>query len=152
MRASEKGFTLIEVLVVLGLSMALAFSALTFSIPMLRATRVEGFVEDMSSLIFLYQQRAAAGKFEKSYGVYFDTDSYAMFVGDSYATAEDSDLLTYPADISTVEILLDDGGNEIVFASKTFHPSTYGSVRITNGGKTFVLVVNKEGLIYEYKE
>ena len=152
MNTNERGFTLVEVLLVVSLTMAIGFAAITFSIPQLRASRVEGFVEDMASLVFLYQQRAASGKNGKSYGVYFDTDSYTMYVGDSYTTAESTEELFYPADMSGVQVNLDDAGREIVFPSQSFHPSTFGTVRVTNGSASYILVINREGLIYSYEE
>ena len=148
------GFTLMEIVVVLGIVLAVGLVALTYSIPQLQASQTDGIMNDMSSLMFVQQQNAYSGKNSKSYGMYFDSDaeSYILFVGSSFATAESSDEFTFPGDTEITLVSLNDSSNEIVFSPGELAGSTYGFVRVSNGLDTFILEVNSEGLIYTYKE
>lgn len=143
-----------EIVVVLGIVLGVGIVALTFSIPQLQASQTVGLLNDMSSLLFVQQQNAYSGKNSKSYGIYFDAtaESYTLFIGNSYATAESSDEFSFPADTDIVLVSLNDSSDEIVFSPGSLTPSTYGYVRVSNGIDSFILEVNSEGLIYTYKE
>ena len=147
-----KGFTLVEILVVLGLMLGFGVVALTYSIPQLQAGQTESMLDDMQSLIFLQQQNAYSGLNMKDYGVYFGTNSYTVFTGESYAERESGDMLMFPSDTTVVEIHFGDSGRELIFHQGSLTPSTSGYVRFSNGIDTFVLEINSEGLIYAYEE
>jgi type II secretory pathway pseudopilin PulG len=152
MKLNEKGFTLMEILVVLGIMMAVGIVALTFSVPQLQASQTEGLLDDIRSLTFLQQQNAYAGMNSKSYGIYFGSDSYTVFTGTSYAARESGDELTFPSDTSIEGVYFGDSSNELVFTPGELAPSTSGYVRFSNNIDTFILEINSEGLLYAYKE
>lgn len=152
MRRELKGFTLVEILVVLGLMLGFGVVALTFSIPQLQAGQTESLLDDIRSLTFLQQQNAYSGLNSKDYGIYFNTSSYTVFTGTSYAERESGDELTFPADTTITEINFGDASHELVFSQGSLKPSTSGFVRFSNEIDTFILEINSEGLLYVYKE
>jgi prepilin-type N-terminal cleavage/methylation domain-containing protein len=152
MRREIKGFTLVEMLVVLGLMLGFGIVALTFSVPQLQASQTESLLDDIRSLTFLQQQKAYSGLNSKAYGIYFDTNSYTVFTGTSYAGRESGDQLMFPADTTITEINFGDANQELVFSQGSLKPSTSGYVRFSNEIDTFILEINSEGLLYTYKE
>ena len=152
MSKSEKGFTLIEILLVLGIILAVGFVVVVISVSKVQSSQTESLLTDTASIMFLYQQNAYSGKNGKSYGIHFESDSYSLFIGDSYAAAESSDTVALPGDTTISTISLTGGGNDIVFASGSFKPSTDGFVRFSNGMGTYVLQINAQGLIDWYAE
>ena len=147
MKKQEQGFTLVEIIVVIGISFFALLFGLAISIPKLQSARLDGTMEDMTSVVFVSQQNAYAGRNSTSYGVYFNIDSYTLFTGDSYATATGMEDVTFPTGTSISQVSLNGGGREVVFIQGSVIPSTYGTVSVTNGRDTFQLEINAEGLI-----
>jgi len=142
-----RGFTLLEVLVVLGIFMSTVFFGIAVSIPKIQQNRTEAVLSDITSLMFLYQQNAYSGKNGKSYGIHFESDKYTMFTGETYAAAETFDTIMLPADTTISAISFNDLGSDVIFTEGDLHPSTSGYVRMTNGATAYILDINTEGFI-----
>jgi len=121
------GFTIFEIVVVLGILVALALVVLPISVKEVKSSQAKSIADQMTSYIFLQQQNAYTGKNNKSYGIAFNSDSYTVFVGNSLASAEDTLIVDYPAD-TTSNILLSNGATELVFLRGYIHPSQYGNI------------------------
>lgn len=151
MVSKNRGFTLLEILVVVALiSIVTAFS-MSISIPQLQSDKTESTLVDMESTIFLYQQNASSGKDGKSWGIKFTPNSYILFTGISYAGSDWSEAVSLPANVSISQINLSGGGDELVFLSGEFKPNVTGNIILYDGTNSFVIEINSEGLLHYYE-
>ncbi len=146
-----RGFTLLEMLVVMGIIGSVSLVAMPITINQIKQTNLQQTVRDMNSAIFLYQQNAYASKNSKSYGVYFESDKYTLYIGESFATAEVTEPTILQSDVSISQINLTGGGNEIKFTAGGFRPTASGTIVLSDAFNSFALDINSEGLISNYK-
>lgn len=99
---SRKGFTLVELLVVLSLISVLAVLAMPTYNNMRHNVALETERQEVVSALRIAQQRAIASYGFEPHGVHFNTDSFVIF-GDSWTSP--SYVITYdlPADIQFVQ-------------------------------------------------
>lgn len=140
-------FTLVEMLVFLGILLIISGFAVVLSLPQLAAIKGEGSVKELSSAIFTQQQSAFSGLSGKAYGIRFNTNSYDLFVGESWAARESSENFTITTGGEITAISLNNGSSEIVFATESFFPNTDGEIIVTEGSQQFAVLVNNQGLI-----
>jgi prepilin-type N-terminal cleavage/methylation domain-containing protein len=142
-----KGFTLIELIVVIAIAVLLGGLAL----PALRVAQknsdLESVAESLMSVLRLAQNRTLASEEASQYGVFFDMttspDQYTLFKGTTFATRDvaEDELHIFPQSVEISAATMP--GNEIVFTRVT------GSVANT-GVVTLRLVADpaKEGSVY----
>jgi prepilin-type N-terminal cleavage/methylation domain-containing protein len=117
--APRRGFTLIEIMLVMGILLILCVvSILGFNAMRDRAALRAA----ANSLIFALEEskgQAIAGVGGMAHGVHFDSDAYTQFDGDHYSAnsgGNDAHALDAGMELSTD---LDDGDESVVFARKT---------------------------------
>lgn len=142
-----KAFTLLEVLVVLGITMTLSIMVMPVAISQIQSKTVLNMAEDLSSSLFLYQQNAYSRKNNKSYGISFSTTRYTIFIGNTLASAENFESVDFPSSVTISQISLANSSNEIVYPAGSFKPSTTGTIRLTDGITIYQININSEGLI-----
>ncbi|MFQ5492692.1 MAG: Tfp pilus assembly protein FimT/FimU [Candidatus Dojkabacteria bacterium] len=142
-------FSLLEIVVVMGILVAVALIVLPLTVNQLQEARSEVVAADISSLLFAAQQDAYARKDGKSYGIFFETNQYTLFIGDSYGTAESTDVVTLPDNVTISNIGLA-SGDEIAYLSGNFRPEDNGTLNITEGTQTYQINIDPEGLIDFY--
>lgn len=147
-----KGFSLVEVVLILGLFGIIAVIFIPFSIRQLTFSKLESSSKQMSSSIYLFQQYGASRKNDSSHGVAFNYGSYTLFEGDSLSTASYTEIYDLPSGTNINSINLTNSANEIVFEKGEFKPDEYGYVRVSDGSDSYRIVINKEGLIDIYAE
>jgi prepilin-type N-terminal cleavage/methylation domain-containing protein len=143
----HKGFTLIEILITLAILVAVLSLAFPVTLSTVNSNRIENVAKDLASLIYSHQQSAYSSKNNKSYGVYFETNLYVLFAGDSYASAENLEQKELSNGVTISSININGGGNQILFPKGEFKPQNYGYINITNNYVTYRIDVNQEGLI-----
>jgi prepilin-type N-terminal cleavage/methylation domain-containing protein len=150
---NRRGFTLIEVIVALGIVSIVAFVAVPFSFSQISANRVVDAASDLSSGIFRAQQDAYASKEDKSYGIRFTEFDYQFF-----STVAEPPV--YPGSSDFTVSLADgirktnDTTVDLIFPKSTFRPKdlTPIQVTLTDGTSNVVVEINSEGLINYYQE
>jgi prepilin-type N-terminal cleavage/methylation domain-containing protein len=148
----RKAYTLIEILIVIGILGAVAAVLMPLGINQLRGEKVVSAMANMTSNIYSMQQSALARKNNSAYGVRFTTNNYYLFAGNSYATATDIEIVPVENGISISNIQLDGGSTEFVFLAGSFRPSRTGTVTMTDNLSTYVFTINAEGLLYSSKQ
>lgn len=143
----EKGFTMVEILVVLGIVMLISFVGIVGSVSKVNQTRTEEGVSGLSSLIYQCQQNAYGGKDGRACGIRFSSGYYEVYSGDDYAHAVTKDRIDFPAGVQITEANFGLGG-DVKFSIGSFRPVTAGFVNVSDGRHSYQIVVNKEGLIY----
>lgn len=148
----RKGFTIIELLVVIGISIILAAAAA----PLYNGLQVTAQLNDNTSLIIqtlrTAREQSLAGYNNARHGVYFDNNvgsvsSYILYQGDSYATRQtsyDRQMFFDPALIvsSTDFVLINVADIDINFARGTGVPNNIGTLQLihdVNGGRSILL-------------
>jgi prepilin-type N-terminal cleavage/methylation domain-containing protein len=143
---NHKGFTLIEILVVLGVILSIFAVTFPFVINRPSEAQLEKYALELEFSIFSTQQNAYSAKNNKSYGIAFYTNKYSVFTGTSKASAQSSTDINYSG-VRMQGIVLIDGSSEIVFSSGSFKPNTSGFLTLTNGTKTIRIDITSEGRI-----
>jgi putative endonuclease len=154
LKKKGEGFTLVELLIVIAITLILAAAAS----PIYSNLQVSAQVNETSSQLIqtlrTARQRSQARFQNASWGVYFDInaaadDSYTLYKGTTYAT-RDSDwdrILILDSALSISETL---SGSEVNFSKSLGVPNTTGNVILTHdvsGSKT--ISINSLGSIEE---
>lgn len=144
---NKLGFTLIELLVVISLMLGLvSVSVPIFSAMHVRVQQSELEAQIISSLD-LAREYTMAGYLGSSYGVYFDTDKYIFYKGDSY-TLRDLDFDRIKEAGNIFDLSTDFVDNDVNFLN-IFEGVDEGSINIQNqnNGEIEVISVNSLGFI-----
>lgn len=154
---SQKGFTLIEIMLVAGLSSVLAavvvFNLLRFQNSSSSQANTDTLVSDLKS----QQIKAMLGNTEgrnanDSYGIYFLSDKYILFHGTSYVSTDSANFaVNLPSNLVVQSTTFP--GNIIVFTklSGEIQGFTNGSNTVTlkavNINKQTVITINRYGVV-----
>lgn len=139
-----KGFSLFEILVVMGILLILSVLVFPITLQKAQKTKLESYANQLKTDIYYQQQRSAYKEIPG--GVYIRNNGYTIFDGESYSVASETHQKNLPANMSITSINLT-LGNEILFPAGKFKPSVYGSLVLTDGTFSVLLYINREGLI-----
>ena len=141
---NPKGFSLFEILVVMGILLILAVLVFPITLQRAQKSRLDSYANQLKTDIYYQQQRSAYKEIPG--GVYIRTNGYTIFDGESYSVASETHSKNLPANIyiTSVNLTL---GSEILFPSGSFKPSVYGSLVLTDGAYSVMVYINREGLI-----
>ena len=140
---SAKGITLFEVIITIAIfTLLIAFlSPSVFDFYQEREFDVH-FKSIVQSLRRA-QLQSMAGEKESSFGLYFGTNYYILFKGDSYSKRDSAfdEVFELPADF------LISGISEIVFSKIKGLPSEVGDIVLISGNRSGTISINKMGMI-----
>lgn len=146
---SEKGFTLIEMIIVVGILAILLI--LSFAVIQLFTGQVNlnTTSQQVLSALQLARNRTLSSTGEMQHGVHFETSKYVLFEGSTY-NAMDPDNQEF--NLSTVEIyeINISGGSDVVYDRIRGTTSNNGNVKIrltADTTKTETILVNSSGSI-----
>ena len=144
-----KGFTLPELLIVIGIIVILAAAA----VPIYGNLQVSSQLNESTSLIIqtlrTAQQNSQARVNNAGHGVWFAADSYTLYQGSSYI-GRDTDYDRQQAVDSSIIIATTLPGGEINFSKSLGEPDNTGTITLTHdtGGER-VININSLGAIEE---
>jgi len=138
-----KGFTLLEIIIVLGIVTILAVVTLPLGVNFLKQQNLSSTTSTVIATLRQAHTQAMFQKNDSSFGVKFLPSSYILFQGTTYNTREaEEDILTsIPSGISV------SGIEEIVFDKRTGEPNTTGTILIMNNTDNHSVFINEEGII-----
>lgn len=142
-----KAFTLMEVIVVIGIIALSTAILLPYSLSQIDRSTVSNTADNLESLVFLQQQNAYSYKNNQSYGIYFDMKDIYLYQGDSYSAALEATKVDIDKTVGIIEVNLNDGGRDINFQKGSFKPSSYGTVNIGKERVSYQIIINQQGLI-----
>ncbi|MFA5933462.1 MAG: type II secretion system protein [Microgenomates group bacterium] len=149
------GFTLVEILLVMGLFAILAsFITINLIRPQTKAS-VEASINTLAADLKEAQLKSMIGDSEgqttaQSYGIFFTSNSYTIFRGTTYNSGDTSNFII---NLDTSENLVDTfSGHLVVFERRSGEVVSFvnGSNTITisdNGGNSKTITVNNLGVI-----
>lgn len=143
--SSVSGFTLLEVLVVIGILLIVAGMGLFVSIGFYKSYSFNSERANIVSIIHKARMQALSNIDQAKHGVYFQPASYTVFEGDSYAAANHAKDIIWPASPAVVK----SGLSEVVFDQLTGDAAPVGGniLVLSDGVRTASVSVNAEGRI-----
>jgi len=145
-----RGYTLIEILIVIGLTAIVVGFVAPFSMSQLSRNRAIDAGAEVSSNLFLYQQYSYAKKDNKRYGARINTNNFEMIISDDGTIDGSDEFISHNYPEGVVASVL--GENEFLFSEGGFRPSEPISFSVEYGGASVVIEINMQGLINYYLE
>lgn len=143
LRKSGAGFTLVEILVVLGLLGLVASLGSAIGFDTLGRSAVREERDTLVSLLWSARTRALANMHESAQGVHIDSDEYVLFEGDSYNSSDPDNQLMPRNPAVTIS-----GGPDIIFAQLSGGVSTgIGTLTMTGPTGEATIEINGAGRI-----
>ena len=139
-----KGYTLIEILLVIAIVLAVGFLSLAFPTRMLRQAQVSDTAEQLRGALNKARTYALSGKADSAWGVHYGNSTITFFKGENYA-GRDQALDEETAFNENVSL---SGFSEVVFEQPDGRPNrTLSEIKIyrDNAEETFSL--NSEGVL-----
>ena len=143
-KKNPKGFSLFEILVVMGILLILSVLVFPITLQKAQKSKLDSYANQLKTDIYYQQQRSAYKDIPG--GIYIRANGYTLFDGESYSLASETQPKNLPANISITSVNLT-LGSEILFPAGKFKPSVYGSLVLTDGTYSVMVYINREGLI-----
>ncbi len=148
---NQKGFTLMEVLLIVSISILLAITTLPIYSNLQISSQLEGNTSQIIQIIRTARERSAAGFNNAQHGVYFQADRYTLYQGTSY-TSRDTD---YDREVILDDVLriirnLTGSGetDDLNFSKGLSVPNKIGTITLTHEIQGNSLIsVNSFGMI-----
>ncbi|MDP1689244.1 MAG: prepilin-type N-terminal cleavage/methylation domain-containing protein [bacterium] len=138
-----KGFSLIEVLVVISIFTMLLGIGLFFSFDFYRGYQISTERDIAVGILEKARSRAMSNIFESSHGVHVEQGQYVIFRGNIYVVgAGTNEVIPGNATISKNPMPYD-----IVFAELTGLPDIAGNLTLSDGVNIKIITINNEGRI-----
>lgn len=139
---SERGITLIELLLVMAIVALIGLSSVAFYARFFTQNAVSNTVDQLTSQLHKAQIYAMAGKNESHWGVDYRSNTITLYRGNSYATrviAVD-EKFSVPSNITVTTF-------DINFWPKDGTPSASATITISGGGNSETVTVNSQGVV-----
>lgn len=148
---TNKGFTLIEILIVIAIS-ALIVGGVVVSFSVFSKNQsIESATSEILSELDEARALTLASFDNTVYGVHFESDKIVLFKGSAYSpVGSDNKITNLPSRVSLSGILLNGGGNNIVFDKLTGKTGHYGTLTISlvsDPLKIKVITIQESGII-----
>jgi len=140
---SEKGFTLIEIVIVIMVFAIIAGLSLTY----FQSSQLSADLNKESTILVsnmrLVQGNAVSGNTIEPTSIHFDDISYTLFLGDTYNPLTiTNELIELPSTVSLSGIALSGGENDLIFEGPAGETSTYGTLNIVSSALNKTIPIN----------
>lgn len=125
------GFTLVEILVVVGLLALVSFLAIVPFTSFRDAKSLDGAAEDALSLLHEAQTRTLSSDGASPYGVYFESDKITLFKGETFVVGAPDNKEISLHNRLTISAIALAGGASAVFKRLTGATDNSGTVTIS---------------------
>ncbi|MFA6496781.1 MAG: hypothetical protein WCV50_06785 [Patescibacteria group bacterium] len=145
LRSVNKGFTFVEVLLIIGILGATIGLAIPFYQSFQVASQLDNYSEEVAQSLRQAQLKAMASEQNSDYGLHFEAGQFSLFRGSAYSAADKYNLIIeLPGTLR-----LDYGANQdIIFHRVSGQTGGVFSVRlITNNGKSKIININEFGVV-----
>ncbi len=142
-KQNRRGFTLIEVILVIGLIGILIFLSIPFYQSFQVESQLDSTTEEVVNILRRAQSKAMASQRDSNFGVKLTSGQYTLFKGDSYAARE----VIYDEDYNIPETLSINGLTEIVFNKLKGTTSNTGNITVTSNNNSKTININETGRV-----
>jgi len=137
------GFTLIELVITVGIVLLLITVSVHFAVNFLDNQNLDGATNQLISLLRQAQNKAMAVEDDSSFGVFISNLNFTLFKGANYLSRDPG----FDFIIQAPNNLTINGPNEIVFAKLTGLPNTTGSIILSGVNQSNTIEINDIGRI-----
>jgi len=153
----NKGISLIEILVIIsiiGIISAIVFPSFS---SFHNKQELQNTTEDIVSLLNEARNSTISSKNSDTYGVHFEINKAALFVGSSYIEDDVSNkIIIFDSAVriaSVGGVVLNGGGKNVIFARITGETTNYGTIQLfthlsDNTPLINIIHINNVGLVY----
>lgn len=138
-----KGFTLLEILLVIGIISILLVFIVPVSLDFYKSQQLEIQTQSLVQTLRRAQSKAMAIELDSSFGVFISNQNYILFKGNSYLTRD----AQYDETFDLPEIIEPSGLSEVVFLKFEGKPNVTGNVILTSNSDTRTININEIGRI-----
>jgi len=150
-RGLTAGFTLVEIVLTLSIMLiGFGLSMLYYQTTQVRAD-LNAQASEFVGYARLAQSSAEAGKGGVSHGIHIETDSYVIFMGDTYDADGPSNFeVTLPDTITISEHSLRGGGSNVIFTTPNGNTNNDGTITFLSEqiNQDKVITITNVGSIY----
>ncbi|MFA6446451.1 MAG: type II secretion system protein [Candidatus Paceibacterota bacterium] len=147
----QRGYTLLELALVIGIIAVILYFSVPVGIRLYRVQLVESARNQTKEILKSARSQSILQKNDITFGVKFDTapSTIVLFQGASYALANhDLDEISTVPDTITFSVSIP-ALNDILFAKRTGLPSATGTITLSDGEFSRVLVVDDFGNVWK---
>jgi type II secretory pathway pseudopilin PulG len=147
---SKKGFSVLEIIVVITISVMILATTTIFENRMLIDARFETLTQELIESLKLAQMRSITRFKDNQWGVNFTTNSFTLFRGISFALRDSTyDIQTnLPATVTLSNLTFNGGGSQVVFQKISGSTTNYGTLMINSQlGNTKTISINALGQV-----
>jgi Tfp pilus assembly protein FimT len=141
--SEDKGFTLVEIIIVVAVLMVIAGLGLIFGIDFYRNYIIDTERNTVLSVLQKARSRSQNNINQSAHGVCFQSNNYVVFQGDSYALRNPA----YDQTIPKNPVINASGLSEVVFKQLNGDSQTVGNIILNNGRRSAIILINNEGKI-----
>ncbi|MBI1998942.1 MAG: hypothetical protein HYS73_01230 [Parcubacteria group bacterium] len=124
-----RGFTIIEIIIVIGIFMTLAAAGATPLLFLKNKNAVVSASTESVSLLYDARARTLSSKNSLRYGVHFAPDRAVLFSGDSFdANDPQNEIIFFDSVILAPVISLNGGGRDLIFRRLTGETDEFGTI------------------------
>jgi len=151
--AKDEGFTLIEFIIVIGISTILVGMSFGVFTTFSKRSNVDVEARNIESVLNLSRNRTLASDGEQVYGVHLDSSAgeYILFPGSVYSASDpENENFKISSQVSISSIDIQGGGSDIVFSRLYGATSQYGSIILERQGdssRTQAICIDPSGSI-----
>ncbi len=133
----KKGFSLIEVLVVLGIMTLVAGIVFTSFSGFQKSKSVTSDAETVAEILRQAKNETIASKNSNAYGVHFDSNTMTIFVGPTYSVGSATNrVIPLPSNNTTLSTSLQGGVSYVLFQKISGETAQNGTVTVSSSGTT----------------
>lgn len=143
-KKSKSGFTLIEILISLGIFAILFAIGLPLSLDSYRNYILNSETSNLVTLIRRAESLALSNVHNSSHGIYIEEDRIILFEGESYAARNTA----FDEEFERAEVVSISGPTEIVFSALESKPNAAVSFVLSNLLNVHRVDVNEHGAIF----
>jgi prepilin-type N-terminal cleavage/methylation domain-containing protein len=144
------GFTLIEIIIVIGISLLLITAAAPSLTFLKQSTALDSTAQEIISVLRLAQNKTLAAENNSNFGVYFETDKFILFPGETYSdSSPNNEIHRLNSSVQISQIILSEGQN-VVFERLSGATRNIGSITISateDINKNKIIFIDSSGLV-----
>lgn len=151
-RSHIKGFTLIEIAVVIGIMAILGTSALVSFSASRNVRDLTTSSQNTLSILRLAQSRTLAGEDDSAWGIRLESNQITLFKGNTFAVSPLTTVYPLPSSMQITNIVLNGGGSDVVFkrvTGETDQTGTFLLSVINAPSSSFSVTIDSLGKVYQ---